>query len=397
MQETTALLNDPMQVFGFLAGIIALVFWLSEVPRLKRLFEVLPPVLFAYFVPTITTTLGITPPASAAYDWMRAYLLPIALLLLMITFDLRAIVRLGKVAIIMMLTGTFGIIIGAGIAFLVFGSFLPDNAWQGLAALSGSWMGGSANMVAIAESVGLPAADLGPFIVVDTVVAYGWMAILLFLSSYQDRFDRWNNADRSAIEAVNQRLQELDTQRHPIDLRMALVIIGFAFAGAVVSIAIGNRMPALGDPTVISNTTWAVLIVVTGGVLLSFTPVRRLEEWGASRLGYAALYLLISAMGAQADLRAVLDAPLYLATGVLWLAIHIALMFLVARLVRAPLFFVATGSMANVGGAASAPVVAGVYHPALAPVGLLMAVAGYVLGIYGGIIVAWMLGNMAGG
>ena len=395
MQDTTALLNEPMHVFGFLAGVIALVFWLSEVPRLKKLFEVLPPVLFAYFVPTLTTTVGITPPNSAAYDWMRGYLLPIALLLLMITFDLRAIVRLGKVAIIMMLTGTAGIIIGAGVAFLVFGSFLPDNAWQGLAALSGSWMGGSANMVAIAESVGLPAADLGPFIVVDTVVAYGWMAILLFLSSYQDRFDRWNRADRSAIEAVNERLQELDTQRHPIDLRMTLVIIGFAFAGAVVSIAIGDRMPALGDPTVISNTTWAVLIVVTGGVLLSFTPVRRLEEWGASRFGYAALYLLISAMGAQADLRAVLDAPLYLATGVLWLAVHIALLFLVARLVRAPLFFVATGSMANVGGAASAPVVAGVYHPALAPVGLLMAVAGYVLGIYGGIIVAWMLGNMA--
>lgn len=396
MQETTALLNDPMHVFGFLAGVIALVFWLSEVPRLKKLFEVLPPVLFAYFIPTLTTTFGITPPASAAYDWMRVYLLPVALLLLMITFDLRALARLGKVAIIMMLTGTLGIIIGAGVAFLVFGSFLPDNAWQGLAALSGSWIGGSANMIAIAESVGLPAADIGPFIVVDTVVAYGWMAILLFLSSYQDRFDRWNRADLSALEATNQRLQELDMKRHPIDLRMALVIIGFAFGGALVSIAIGDRMPALGDPTIISNTTWAVLVVVTAGVLLSFTPVRRLEEWGASRFGYAALYMLITAMGAQADLRAVLDAPLYLATGVLWLSIHIALMFLVARLVRAPLFFVATGSMANVGGAASAPVVAGVYHPAMAPVGLLMAVGGYVLGIYGGLFVAWMLGYMAG-
>ncbi len=396
MQETTALLNDPMQVFGFLAGVIALVFWLSGFPRLQKLFDVLPPVLFAYFVPTLATTFGITPAASPAYDWMRTFLLPIALLLLMITFDLRAVMRLGKVAIIMMLTGTIGIVIGAPIAFAVFGSFLPDNAWQGLAALSGSWIGGSANMIAIAESVGLPAAELGPFIVVDTVVGYGWMAILLFLSSYQDRFDRWNRADRSAIEETNRRLQELDTQRHPLDLRMTVVIIGFAFAGAVLSIALGNRLPPLGEPTIISNTTWAVLVVVTGGLLLSFTPVRRLEEWGASRFGYAALYLLITAMGAQADLKAVLDAPLYLATGVLWLSIHIALMFLMARLIRAPLFFVATGSMANVGGAASAPVVAGVYHPAMAPVGLLMAVAGYVLGVYGGIAVAWILARLAG-
>lgn len=396
MQEATALLSDPMQVFGFLAGLIALVFWLSEVPRFRKLFEVLPPVLFAYFLPPLATTFGITPAESPAYDWMRAYLLPVALFLLMITFDLRAIIRLGRVALIMMFTGTVGIVIGAPIAFAIFGGFLPDNAWQGFAALSGSWIGGSANMVAIAESVGLPPAELGPFIVVDTVVAYSWMALLLFLSNFQDRFDRWNRADRTAIEETNHRLQELDTKRHALDLRMALVIIGIAFAAAVLGIALGERMPPVGRPTIISNTTWAVLLVVTAGIILSFTPVRRLEEWGASRFGYAALYLLITAMGAQADLKAVLAAPLYLAAGVLWLAIHIGLLFLVARLVRAPLFFVATGSMANVGGAASAPVVAGVYHPAMAPVGLLMAVAGYVLGIYGGILVAAMLSRLAG-
>ncbi len=135
--------------------------------------------------------------------------------------------------------------------------------------------------------------------------------------------------------------------------------------------------------------------MVTGGLLLSFTPVRRLEEVGASRLGYAALYLLLTAIGAQANLRAVLSAPLYLATGVLWIAIHIAILLLAARLLRAPLFFVATGSMANVGGAASAPIVAGVYHPAMAPVGLLMAVLGYILGIYAGLACAWMLGQIA--
>jgi uncharacterized membrane protein len=138
-----------------------------------------------------------------------------------------------------------------------------------------------------------------------------------------------------------------------------------------------------------------VLVVVTGGLLLSFTPVRQIEEWGASRMGYAALYLLLTAIGAQADLKAVLDAPLYLAAGALWLAIHIALLFGAARLLRAPLFFVATGSMANVGGAASAPVVAGVYHPAMAPMGLLMAVAGYILGIYGGLLCAYLLGMVA--
>ncbi len=395
MQESTALLNDPMAVFGFLAGLLALVFWLSGIPRLDKLFQVLPPVIFAYFLPTLTTTFGITPAASPAYAWMSRYLLIVALLLLMITIDLPAVMRLGRVALVMMLTGTLGIILGGPVALLVFGRFLPENAWQGFAALSGSWIGGTANMLAMAASVGMPEAELGPFIVVDTVVAYGWMGILLFLSGYQERFDRWNNARREAIEETNRRLQELDTRRHPLDIRMAAVIIGLAFAGAVLAVAIGNRLPAVGEPTIISQTTWAVLVVVTAGLLLSFTPLRRIEEYGASRIGFAALYLLITGIGAQADLKAVLDAPLYLAAGVLWLAIHIALMFAMARLLRAPLFFVATGSMANVGGAASAPVVAGVYHPAMAPVGLLMAVAGYVLGIYGALACAWILRAIA--
>jgi uncharacterized membrane protein len=172
-------------------------------------------------------------------------------------------------------------------------------------------------------------------------------------------------------------------------------MIGIGFGGAVLSIGLGRQLPAIGDPTIISNTTWAVLIVVTGGLLLSFTPISKLEEVGASRLGYAALYMLLAGIGAQADLRAVLDAPLYLAAGALWIGIHVTILLIVAKLLRAPLFFFATGSMANVGGAASAPVVAGVYHPAMAPVGLLMAVAGYILGIYAALLCAAMLAFLA--
>lgn len=390
-----ALLTDPMAVFAYLAAVLALVFWLSGIPRLNKLFEITPPVIYAYFIPTISTTLGITPPASPVYDWMQRYLLPLALLLLMITVDLRSIARLGGMALLMMLAGTLGIVVGGPIAFLIFGGVLPEDAWMGLAALSGSWIGGTANMVAIKESIGTPDSILGPIIVVDTVVGYGWMGVLLFLSAWQARFDRWNRARTDAIEATNRRLAELASIRRPTETGHAAIILGLGFAATVAAVAAGARLPRIGTPTIINASTWAVLIVVTGGLLLSFTPIRRLEEVGASRLGYAALYLLLTAIGAQADLRAVLGAPLYLATGVLWIAIHVAILLLAARLLRAPLFFVATGSMANVGGAASAPIVAGVYHPAMAPVGLLMAVLGYILGIYAGLACAWMLGQIA--
>jgi uncharacterized membrane protein len=397
MDPTTPLLNDPMAIFAYLSGVLGLVFWLSSMPRFSKVFELTPPVIYAYFIPTLSTTFGITPAASPVYDWMGRYLLPVALVLLMITVDLGGIMKLGKTALIMMLAGTAGIVIGGPVAYLVFGGFLPEDAWKGLAALSGSWIGGTANMVAIAESVGADQAALGPIIVVDTVVGYGWMGVLLFFSGWQARFDRWNRADTDALEDANRRILETAAQRRPVELWHMAVLIGLAFAASVVSIAIGQRLPPVGNPTIISSTTWAVLIVVTGGLLLSCTPVRKLEEVGASKLGYAALYLLLTGIGAQANMRAVLEAPLYLAAGALWIGIHVAVLLIVARLIRAPLFFFATGSMANVGGAASAPVVAGVYNPAMPAVGLLMAVAGYVLGIYAALGCATILGMLAGG
>ena len=394
-QQATSLISDPVAVFGYIAALLAIVFWLSDLPQLKKAFEIVPPVIFAYFLPTLSTAAGIIPLASPAYAWMTRYLLLVALLLLMISVDLKSVLRLGKMATFMMLAGTVGVIAGAALSFFVFRGFLPPDAWKGFAALSGSWIGGTANMLAIAQSVGTPQEVLGPLIVVDTVVGYGWMGVLLYLSTWQRRFDERTGARTEVMEETNARLAAIDQKRRPADLRDLVMIVGLGFGGAIAAFVLSGSLPALGDPTIISRTTWAVLIVVTGGLLISFTPVRRLEEVGASRIGYTALYLLLGAIGAQADLRAIAQTPLYIAAGVVWILVHIAVMFAAARIVRAPLFFVATGSMANIGGAASAPVVAGVYHPAMAPVGLLMAVAGYILGIYGGLACAWMLGAMA--
>ncbi len=392
---SAALVTEPTQVAALLAAVLAAVFALSRVRAFAKLFEIIPPVLWAYFVPMLLTTFGVTPAENAAYGWFGYVLLPMALFLLMLTIDLKAIARLGKLALVMMLVGTVGIVLGGPIAYLAVGQFIGDpEAWKGMAALSGSWIGGTANMVAIQESVGL--ADLGPIIVVDTVVGYGWMAILLFLSGYQARFNRWVGADTSAMDRVDETLKALDQTRRPVTIATGAIILGLGFGAAVVSRLLGDVLPTLGDPTIISHGTWAVLIAVTVGLVLSFTPMRTLEADGASRIGYVALYLLLTSIGAQGDLIAIREAPLYLLAGVVWLAFHIALLFGAARLLRAPLFFVATGSMANVGGAASAPIVAGVYHPAMAPVGLLMAVAGYVLGIYGALVCAWMLGALAG-
>ena len=392
----TPLIQEPMAVFGYLAAVFAGIFWISEFPALQKVFRITPAVIYCYFIPTLSTTVGIIPMASPVYDWMTRYLLPVALLLLMITVDLKSILKLGRTALIMVTAGSIGIMIGAQIAYLAFARWLPPEGWKGLAALTGSWIGGTANMVAIAESVGTPDAIMGPIIVVDTVVGYGWMGVLLFLSAWQVLFDRKLQADTTSLAETNKLLAELDTHRKPTQLRDIAIIVGLGFAGAVLAVQLGAALPVLGDPTIISHTTWAVLIVVTGGLLLSFTPIRNLEEAGASKVGYAALYLLLTAIGAQGNLMEVLSAPAFFFAGVLVITIHVAVMLVVARIIKAPFFFVATGSVANIGGAGTAPIVASVYHPAMAPVGLLMAVAGYILGIYGALGAAWMLGVLAG-
>ena len=390
------MLNDPTAVFIFLACLLGTIFWLSGLPRLQPLFRVTPAVIYAYFVPALSTSLGVTPASSEAYGWMVRYLLPVSLLLLMVTVDLRAVLRLGTKALVMMLAGSVGIIVGGPIALALFGRFLPADTWMGLAALSGSWIGGTPNMVAIKESVGTPDSLMGPIIVVDTLVAYGWMGVLLFLSTWQGKFDAWVGADTAAIDALDGSLAIADGERRPIEVRDLVMILALGFGAAAVCIWMGDRLPKLGDPTIVSHTTWTVVLATSLGLTLSFTPVRSLERVGASRVGYLFLYLMLTAIGAQADLKKVLEVPLYLVVGAVWLGIHIVVLFTVARLVRAPLFFVATGSMANVGGVVSAPIVASVYRRSLAPVGVLMGVSGYLIGIYGGLLCAWLLSVVAG-
>ncbi|MEM6647604.1 MAG: DUF819 family protein, partial [Bacteroidota bacterium] len=350
---------------------------------------------WAYFVPMLLTTLGVIPAEHPLYSWASRYLLPVALFLLMIAVDVPAILKLGGLALAMMLAGTAGIVIGGPVSFALFGGLFEDpEAWKGFAALSGSWIGGGANLVAVQQSVGASAATLAPLIVVDVVVGYGWMGVLIALSAVQHRFDRWVGADLSAVNALNERLGALDAEREPASIPQLMVMLGIAFGAAVLCRLAGDALPALG--AIISHSTWAVLLVVTLGLALSFTPMRKLERVGASRIGYVALYLLLATIGAQADLAKVLEAPLYLLAGLVWILIHVAILFLAAKLLKAPLFFVATGSMANVGGAASAPIVAGVYLPAMAPVGLLMAVAGYFLGIYAALFCAYLLSLLSG-
>lgn len=382
------LIQDPMAIFAYLAAVVGLIFILGESknPFLTKFFHYAPPLIWTYFIPMISTTLGIIPAQSSLYDFVSTYILPFGLLLLLLSANVPATLKLGPKALMMFFAGTLGVIIGGPIALAIFQPILPEAAWTGVAALSGSWIGGSANMAALIEATGTPQDILSPIIVVDTVVGYSWMGIMIFLAGFQDKFNKWNKADNSIIRQVNDDMAEIERKNsRPIDVPRLAAILGIGFG---VSFIIRKFSEMLPETSVLSAGTWTIMIVSAVGILFSFTPVRKLENYGASKVGYAGIYILLATIGAKADLAYVLDAPQYVLLGVVWLAIHVLVIFLFARLLRAPLFFVATGSQGNIGGTSSAPVVASVFQPSLAPVGLLMGILGNVVGTYGAVATA---------
>lgn len=408
--------EQPAGILAVLLAVLAAIFWLAQHRVIGRFFKVVPALVFCYFVPTTLTTLGVIPAESPLYDWIKSFVLPAALLLLILSLDVPGILRLGPKAVIMLLAGTAGVVIGGPIAFwschyLLTGQWrLPPDAWQGMAALSGSWIGGGANFVAIGEIAGTSDAMLATMVIPDVFVASIWMGTLLYLSGHQKKIDRWTGANTAAIDHLKQRMTDFQERVNRIaNLPDLMMILALGFVGSWLSYRLGfvlaeriGEFAHQSDSTIVKNfaqsvgaSTWKYVIVTAIGVILSFTRARRLEGAGASKLGSVMIYLLVACIGASADFRKIVEAPGFIVAGFIWMTVHIIVLLAVGKLIRAPIFFVAVGSQSNIGGAASAPVVASAFHPSLAPVGALLAVAGYVLGTYAGLLCMYMLQQVA--
>ena len=394
-----ALIQSPLGVLTALLVVLAGLFMSARHPAGARLFRVVPLLVFCYFVPALLSNLGVIPGESELYTFIRRVLLPASLVLLVLSADIPAVISLGRDAVVLFLVGTASIAIGGPVAFLALGWMFPpealDQAWRGLAALCGSWIGGGANFVAVGESAGATPATMSLMVVVDVAVANVWTAVLLWFAGREQAMDARMGADRRRIDEVRTRVEHYQAEvARPANLAELLLILAIGIGATGLVTWMATYLPDIG--TIINGFTWVVCLVTAIGVALSFTRVRRLEGAGASAVGSVFLYLLVATIGASAQFSRVADNLPLLAVGALWMAIHAASMLAVRRVLRAPVFFLAVGSQANVGGAASAPVVAAAFHPALATVGVLLAVLGYVLGTYVGILTAFMLSLVAG-
>jgi uncharacterized membrane protein len=415
MEESPLLTNDAV-VFGLLMATLALIFLTSasNFPFWKKFYSVVPTVLLCYFIPALFNSFGwISGDTSKLYGVASRYLLPASLVLFTITIDIKAILKLGPKALTMFLAGSFGIMIGGPVALFTVGYFYPellggngpDEVWRGLSTVAGSWIGGGANQTAMLKVFEPSSALFSQMIAVDVLVANLWTAVLLYWAAKPKKIDRLFNADSSAIYELRDKIADFRKGIMKIPTlsdTMIILGVGFGVTGLATFMAdilapyIDVNYPELEQYSLNSSFFWIVVIATTIGLALSFTRVRNLEGAGASRLGGVLLYVLVATIGMQMDLGAVFDSPVLFLVGIVWMIVHILVMLIVAFIIKAPFFYVAVGSQANVGGAASAPIVASAFDSSLAPVGVLLAVLGYAVGTYGAYICGLMMQNVSG-
>lgn len=411
----TALITNDAVVLGLLAVILGFIFKTSssENPKLKAFYKYVPALLLCYFLPSLLNTFGIVDGHSSnVYYVASRYLLPACLILLTISIDLKAIINLGPKALIMFLVGTLGIVIGGPLSILVVSVFSPDlvgghgpdAVWRGMTTVAGSWIGGGANQASMKEMFEVGGDIFSVMVTVDVIVANIWMAVLLLMAANHKKIDAATGADTTAIEDLKNRVEQYHAEhaRMPtLNDYMSIIAIAFGITGLAHFCAdflgpfFANNYAWAKEYSLNSKFFWLIVISTTIGISLSFTKVRQIEAFGASKVASSFLYILVASIGLHMNVTAIFSNPGLFLIGAIWMLTHASLMLIVAKLIKAPLFYMAVGSQANVGGAASAPVVASAFHPSLAPVGVLLAVLGYGVGTYMAYICGLMMQAVA--
>lgn len=426
--KSNVLITNDAVIFGILMLMLGFIFWSSSsnFVLFKYFYKVIPMLLVCYFLPSLLTFYHIVDHNNSKLYFMATrYLLPATLVYLTLSIDLKGIIGLGPKALIMFLTGTVGVILGGPIAVLIVSMIMPEvigvdgpmAVWRGLSTVAGSWIGGGANQAAmqvvymspenpdVATKEGLDQL-FSVMIAVDVFVAEIWMMFLLLGVGKADAIDKYFQADSSSIESLKQKMINFSEKVARIPTSTDLMVIGaIGFGATAISHFLGTQISGsvvdmvsanpdlqfMKDIGLGSQFFWLIVLSTAIGIGLSFTPFRNYEGAGASKIGTVFIFILVAVIGMGMDINAVVKYPEYFLIGGIWMIFHVALLFLVGWLIKAPYFFLAVGSKANIGGAASAPVVAAAFHPALAPVGVLLAVLGYALGTYGAILCAYLM------
>lgn len=411
VQQIEPLITNNTVIVGILMAILGLVFYTSGINNkfIKGFYDIIPPLLLCYFLPGVLNSFHVFDGANSPLTTIGSrYFLPACLILFILNLDIKEMWALRKRAGLMFITGTVGILLGGPLAVYltsmiapqVVGGAGPDEVWRGLGSLAGSWIGGSANQVALKEILQPSPKLFSSIIAVDVFVAYTWMALLLYGASKSKLMDKFFKADAKDVDVLMVKLEKEAKENAKMpETKDIIIMLSVAFAGTglatflaePVAAYITANYPQLETFSLTNTFFWIILFATIISVCLSFTPLRKLENVGASKMGTALLYMLIVTIGMQMDILAILQNPGLFIVGILWISFHALLLFIVAKIFKIPFFYYAVGSMANVGGVASASVMSAAFHPSLISVGVILSVFSYAVGTYAGWLTAILM------
>lgn len=410
-QNLEPLITNNTVIVGILMAILGLVFYTSNINNkfVKGFYDIIPPLLLCYFLPGLLNSFNVFDGANSPLTTIGSrYFLPACLILFILNLDIKEMWALRKRAGLMFITGTIGVLLGGPLAVWltalvapqVVGGIGPDEVWRGLGTLAGSWIGGSANQVALKEILQPSPTLFSSIIAVDVFVAYTWMALLLYGASKSKMMDRFFKADSRDVDELMVKLEKKAQENAKMpQTKDIILMLSIAFAGTGLATFLAEPVAAyitenhsqLETFSLTNTFFWIVLFATIISIILSFTPARKLENVGASKMGTALLYMLIVTIGMQMNILAILDNPGLFIVGILWISFHALLLILVAKIFKIPFFYFAVGSMSNVGGVASASVMSAAFHPSLISVGVILSVFSYAIGTYAGWLTAILM------
>ncbi|MFH1279851.1 MAG: DUF819 family protein [Candidatus Eisenbacteria bacterium] len=375
--------QSPIAVITLLAALTTFMFWIEARTKWK-LFQYAPPLLFIYAIPVILSNTGVIPTKSPIYTGMRDYALPMFLTLMLLTLDVRKAIRVMGRGVFVMLIGSLGVVIGAPIAYFVVKGGLAPDAWKGFGALAGSWIGGTGNLAAVAGALDAGGEEVGLAVLADNLVYVIWLPIMLSSKNWANRFNRMTGVRPDRLERMEAAAKEIEGEERTAGMRDILLLLTLGFAVTWIAKSLAAVIPE--RPPVLSSGTWEVLLITSFGILLSFTPARRVA--GSQPLAMAMVYLFVASMGARAELSGLRQAPWFVAGAFIWIFSHGGFILAAAKVFKVDVHTAAIASAANIGGIASAPIVAAYHRKALVPVSILMALIGYAVGNYLAIVTA---------
>lgn len=403
------MITDGFFFLATLIGIAAILVYLEK-RRGMAVFKYVPGFVFLYLIAATLNTLGVfgqTDSIDAVGSGVKDALLPAMIMLLLFQCDVRQIIKLGPKLMLTYTAAVVSIFAGFVVAFLLFRGLLDPEAWKGFAALAGSWTGGSANMVAVQEILQAPESLFGHVLIVDTIVYSLWLLLMFSGTGIAQRFNAWvkadtsylqtqvaavaNSGDTSAGEAGKDKGGDSNGRGETLDLVALFRVIALGLFASAAATWVGNQLPEIG--VVVTSTTWTILIVSVLGLIIGSTRFGKMP--GASEVSHIMLYIIIGIIAAGSDFSSLIEAPLYLLAGFVVVTVHLLLMVLYAKLTRTELFSLAVASTANIGGVASAPVVASAYSQQLVPVGVLYALIGAFAGTFFGLATGQILSMLS--